>query len=222
MSRGDQSELETELRTLFDRQQHAIHPPARDWGQAPVANAVALEPRRSARRHALVGTLAAAAVIGAVLLAAAGHRSATSVQTSGTPKSAGTSPVRWSTPQVRLDAATFSITANGKRFTARHADVDVQTDPGDSDQTLELTWFEHGVQMRWFIYFASNGKKWWATEMRTYDGSPSGDWVKWRGKFFQTPLGHSYSGALDLVGRDHGITSHLKVTGLTLQAFRAP
>jgi hypothetical protein len=34
------------------------------------------------------------------------------------------------------------------------------------------------------------------------------------------PLGQAYIGQLDLTAADHGVTSHVQISGLTLQAFR--
>ena len=111
--------------------------------------------------------------------------------------------VQWNTPQVHLEGPAFSILTTGttgaQTFTANDASVDVHSDPGDAKyQTLELTWHENGVEQRWYIYFASDGKDWWATEMRTYDGSAEGEWVYFTGARFRTPLGSAWSGDLDL------------------------
>jgi hypothetical protein len=97
----------------------------------------------------------------------------------------------------------------------------VSSDPGDPNyQTLELTWTEHGVEMRWYVYVRSDGLEWWSDEMRTYDGSAAGEWVTFTGDFFRSPLGEAYTGELDVTAADHGVTSRLRVGGLTLAAFR--
>ena len=89
--------------------------------------------------------------------------------------------MRWNTPQVHLEGSAFSIITAARGARLRRpttGKISVYSDPGDAKyQTLELEWHEHGVPQRWYIYFASDGKDWWATEMRTYDGLAGGDWV---------------------------------------------
>ena len=36
---------------------------------------------------------------------------------------------------------------------------------------------EHGVEMRFYISFEADGENWTRTEVRTYDGRDSGEWV---------------------------------------------
>ena len=139
----------------------------------------------------------------------------------GGPSTRATNPVSWTTEQVHLTADDFRIDVNGTEFVADDPAIEVQSDPGDPHyQTLELTWTEHGVEMRWYVYFQSDGVEWWSDEMRTYDGNAAGEWVTFTGDFFRSPLGHAYSGELDVTAADHGVTSHLRVAGLTLAAFR--
>jgi hypothetical protein len=132
--------------------------------------------------------------------------------------------VQWDTPQVHLYGAAFSILTTGatgtQNFTAIDSNVEVQSDPGDATyQTLELTWHENGVEQRWYIYFASDGKDWWVTEMRTYDGAARGEWVYFMGERFRTALGSAWSGDIDLTAGDHGVTSHLRMVNARLQPF---
>jgi hypothetical protein len=199
------------------------------------------------RRGVAAMTLGAAATIAiglAVVLVIGGGHSAVKTQprvgssapsSSGLPTGACTDgttsatfgcsgAVQWDTPQVHLDGTAFSILTEGttgtQTFTAKDGNVDVHSDPGDAKyQTLELTWRENGAEQRWFIYFLSDGKDWWATEMRTYDGSTRGQWVFFTGPQFRTPLGAAWSGDLDLTASDHGVTSHLRMQIAHLQAF---
>lgn len=132
--------------------------------------------------------------------------------------------VHWDTPQVHLEGSQFSIMTVGKTgandFVGNDPKMVLHSDPGDAKyQTLELEWHELGVVQRWYIYFASDGKDWWATEMRTYDGSPGGDWVYFVGERFRTPLGSAWSGDLDVTNSDHGVTSHLRMHITHLEAF---
>ncbi|MCY7298755.1 MAG: hypothetical protein LH616_06045 [Ilumatobacteraceae bacterium] len=146
-----------------------------------------------------------------------------------TPESAGgaggdgSSPFSFVTPQVSLTADDFWIEVGGERFSSVAADVDVYSDPGDERyQTLELTWKERGTEMRLFIYFRSDGVNWSSNELRTYNGLDSGaDWVTFTGNFFTSPLGSPYVGTFDETAVEGGITSHLHIAGLRLQAFLA-
>ena len=116
-------------------------------------------------------------------------------------------PIDWQADsgRVRLVAEGMAIAANQKFFTARDAVVTVHGDPGDRGYwTLEAEWIEQGVRMRLFIYFTSDGTDWWASSIRTYDGTDDGDWVIYEGEFFRTPLGEPYAGNLDIADPDSG------------------
>jgi hypothetical protein len=124
----------------------------------------------------------------------------------------------WQTDVVSLQAETFAITAGGKSFHGVEP-IDLKSDPGTTTyETLELVWREHGVEMRLNIYFAADASDWWATEIRTYNGESPGDWISYQGRFFETTLGGTYTGDLDLGARD----ARLLIGGLRLQAFRGP
>ncbi len=144
-----------------------------------------------------------------------------------TPESAGgaggdgSAAFVFTTPQVELTADDFWIEVGGQRFTSTGAEVDVHSDPGDEAyQSLELVWNEQGKEMRLNIYFQSNGVNWSSNELRTYNGLESEpDWVTFTGNFFDTPLGSPYIGTFDETATENGITSHLHIGGLRLQAF---
>jgi hypothetical protein len=137
----------------------------------------------------------------------------------------GTSGPKFSfvTQQVSLTADDFWIEVGGKRFTTLGAKVDVRSDPGSGTnntyQTLELTWIEHEVEMRLFIYFDSDGKEWSSKEFRTYNGNAQADWVTFKGDFFRSPLGSPFTGVFDQAATDNSVTSHLHIEGLQLHAF---
>lgn len=126
--------------------------------------------------------------------------------------------VSWRTSTVALMADDFWILADGQRFSSRNAMVAVHSDPGDpAYTTLELTWQENAREMRLFIYFHSDGVRWWSDEMRTYDAQPSGDWLYYLGTFFETPVGGTFHGDIDL-SRSVGDPLHgeLHIHGLSL------
>ena len=128
-------------------------------------------------------------------------------------------PVSWKTSTVSLKAAEFWIVADGKCYTSASAVVSVHSDPGSSSYTtLELTWTEKSREMRYFIYFQSDGKTWSSNEMRTYNGQqPYSDWLFYDGNFFQSPIGKAFTGNVDLTNDPADtIRGELHLHGLTL------
>ncbi len=88
--------------------------------------------------------------------------------------------VHWTTPVVDLVAQDLWIEAAGRRFVPpQDGQLEVDSDPGDATRwTLEVTWFDGDVEMRIYLYFASDGERWQITETRTYDGRSAGDWIE--------------------------------------------
>jgi hypothetical protein len=226
MNATTDSELEVALRRVFEEQARSVEARPASYGEARLDTAA---PVRRRPLGAFVGLAAAAAVValvvGVVVVTRAEAPSTVKARGSKTPTSVVVTPpnpVHWATPQVHLDADDFGIEVGGRRFTGTVPHVGVTSDPGDATyQTLELEWWEHGVEMRWYIYFASDGHDWWATEMRTYNGAPgtNGEWVTFKGTQFRSPLGSTFSGNLNLTATEGGYTSHLYAHGLRLRAF---
>jgi hypothetical protein len=109
-----------------------------------------------------------------------------------TPTPIGTS-VNWQTPYAYFRADNFRIVANGKTFYANTPSVSVHSDPGSPTYTtLEVTWQENGTEMRLYIYFNSDGQKWWSPEIRIYNGKISPDWIIFKEKFFESNLGSEH------------------------------
>ncbi len=219
MNRTFDDEIESALADLFERQAGALPVDGRVWDDAPMVttNDIAT-PRRSRPAIAAIVAVAAAiaVVVGVVAIAPGGNR----VYVAGQPGSPAA--VRFATPQVSLAADGLQIDAGGQRFSAAGSTVDVHSDPGTPGKytTLELTWTERGVEMRLNIYFASDGIKWWANEMRTYNGKSPGDWIEYAGTYFTSPLGTAFTGDVDLPATDgHG---RLRLTNLRLQPFLPP
>jgi hypothetical protein len=217
MNRTIDDDLEGALRELFDRQSRALPVGAREWGEPSVATVAAIEPAPRRRRPALAALAAVAATVAMVAGVATippGH----GVHVAGSPGTAA--PVHFQTEQVTFDASALKIDANGQTFTAAGSNVDLNSDPGDPTyQTLELTWHEHGVEMRLYMYFAADAHDWWATAIRTYNGHAQGDWIEYAGDRFRTPLGSTFIGDVDLRASD-GQHGHLTISHLKLQAFR--
>lgn len=105
--------------------------------------------------------------------------------------------VRWSTAAVDFVAEDFYLEAHGKRYLANVASVERHSDPGTATyRTLEVTWQEHGTEMRVYLYFAADATHWWVNEIRTYNGRTPGDWITYTGEFFKTPQGRPFRGTL--------------------------
>ncbi|MCK4673323.1 hypothetical protein KAT67_05000 [candidate division WOR-3 bacterium] len=131
-------------------------------------------------------------------------------------------PVDWQTNQVSLEADHFFTIADGDTFFANVSGVEVSSDPGDSLYcSLEITWYEKGVEMRLYIYFYSDGVDWWSDEFRTYDGKTQAEWIYYYGRFFESPVGTAFTGDFEEASSDTGNTYTGKVyfQNLTLQAF---
>ena len=102
-------------------------------------------------------------------------------------------------------------------FTADVDEIEISGDPGsDTYTTLEVTWLEHDVEMRVYIYFEADDAEWRAFEMRIYDGNDPGEWVTWEGEQFSASLGDSYN--IMSFGRQIG-DNGIYFGGLEVQAF---
>lgn len=218
MSPTVHDELEAGLQELFERQAAATPINRHEWDDVPIASVTTLAtPRRS--RSALAVIIATAAAI-ALVVGIAAIEPGNGVHVAGQPGSPA--PLDLATKQVRLSADSMSITAGGKHFTAGGSIVDLNSDPGTRNKytTIELVWNEGGTEMRLNIYFASDGRDWWANEIMTYNGKSPGDWIDYRGTYFRTPLGTAFTGDVDLAATD--APGHLHFSNLRLQPFLPP
>ncbi|HEY31867.1 MAG TPA: hypothetical protein G4O10_02030 [Dehalococcoidia bacterium] len=126
--------------------------------------------------------------------------------------------ISWETGQISLKADDFYIIADGECFYADVEDVDLHSDPGTDDFTLEAEWQENGVEMRLNIYFYANQSNWWAEEIRTYNGQEDGDWIYYTGEFFKTSLGSAFTGDVDLYSdEDNDYTGQIHFEGIQLE-----
>lgn len=229
-------ELEDRIRHLLDRQADALDIPAWHPSEGPAgaglgAYAVGPGPERAAggtvsrlRPHLTAGRAplwlasAAAAVLvlgGAVAVQQGIGRTEPAVPgDGGAPAEPGRS-ISLGTPQVRLDAESITVAVNGRTFRPVGDDVKVNSDPGTpAYTTLEVTWFEDGVEMRINLYFAADATHWWITEMRTYDGRTPGEWITDEGVGYRTPRGQAYEGDLGF--------GPLRMTGVRLTVNPGP
>jgi hypothetical protein len=138
-----------------------------------------------------------------------------------------------------LKADEIVIDVNGKKFSPGNAGRTLQVggDPGNSEySTLELSWKEHGVDMRLYFYTKSDGKDYWIAEIRTYDGleiplSPANsgpdrlddqlsvDGTS-AGEYFKAPLGQSFKG--DFTGNLKYEPNGKTIGTLTIKGLEIP
>lgn len=133
-------------------------------------------------------------------------------------------PVVWTTNWASLKADDFFITTANDTFYANNDSVNVGGDGGGSTYcTLEIEWYEHGVQMRLYIYFHADSSQWWSEQFRTYNGEENAQWYYYYGDFFRSPLGDPYAedfeATSDSMYNQHDTTGHVHMEGLQLQAF---
>jgi hypothetical protein len=130
----------------------------------------------------------------------------------------------WTTSTVVFEAGDITISAGGRTFIPPTSPA-VHSDPGNPTYTtLETSWSDSGREMRLFVYFQSDGTRWWSEELRTYDGLDPADWITYRGRFFDRPVGQAFDGNLDLGSSEaahEGVTGTVRITGLHLEAFHA-
>ena len=227
MSRST-DELETRLTSMLREQAESVPVTSRTWDDAQTVPARPMPWRRP--RFVAVGVSALACGVLAVLLVGSGQRgervrtgpaASDDVPTAVTTiaPAAADAGRRFVTRQVSLTADAVTIEANGKQFNVA-APVEVRSDPGVPKEytTLELTWREHDVEMRLNVYFKSDGREWWAEEIRTYDGRDPGEWITYTGDFFRRPLGSPFVGDLDVAAPDPAL-GQLHIANLALEAF---
>lgn len=209
-------ETEAGLTSLFDRQAAALPAGERKWAGEEYGRTLTASPRR--RRPLLL--VAAVVPLIALLVVA--------LVASGSPREelalGDGAPFHVETRQVILDADAVSIDVGDKTFVTAQP-MDVNSDPGDDRYTtLELTWTEHGAEMRIYIYFTSDGIEWWSNEIRTYDGNQQGEWITYTGEFFRTPRDAPFVGDLDVSASasDRGVDGRLRMENMRLEAFRGP
>lgn len=130
--------------------------------------------------------------------------------------------VIWATGRYSLSASDFYIEINGEKFLAPVSGLDISGDEGDATaMTTELTWQENNVEMRLFIYYASDGTDWWVDLIRTYNAEGSAEWINYSSPNIGSSLGSAFSGDV-AVDSDTGeaIAGKINFTGLMLEAFK--
>lgn len=229
-------ELEDRIQHLLGRQAEALDVPAWHPAQGPVSAgigagatvpATARAAAGGARRRLLplpapgraplwlASAAAAVLVVGGAVAVEQGVIGRTEPAAPGAGEVEPARPISLGTPQVQLDAESITVSVNGREFQPIGDDVEVSSDPGTASYTtLELTWFEDGVEMRINLYFAADATHWWVTEMRTYDGRSPGEWITQEGVGYRTPRGQAYEGELGF--------GPLRMTGVRLTVTPGP
>ena len=93
--------------------------------------------------------------------------------------------VNHSTSKASISSSNLVI-INGENTFSPKLDVQLDSDPDDEKGTLELAWYEHGIEMRLNMYFKrTSDTEWEMYELRTY-GNPKMDWYYY--KLFNNPI----------------------------------
>lgn len=145
---------------------------------------------------------------------------------------AATNPVSWQIPTVQLQADDFWIVADGVRYGSADAVTSVHSYPLGVVFEFEVTWQEKGREMRLAIYFGADATQWWSPKISTYNGQVQTDWLNYEGVFFQSPLGTSYRGNIDLTNATtdpyrgelhiHGLVLSISMQGMLGQPDGGP
>jgi hypothetical protein len=86
-------------------------------------------------------------------------------------------PIIWKTAYNKFSSSNFYLRIGDKYFYGGD-NIEVRSDPGISQSTLEVTWKENGVEMRLNMYFRKiSGNMWEMYELRGYNGQSNGDWL---------------------------------------------
>lgn len=203
------TDLDTKIRGMLDQLDEATPtPPPFDTLQAHGP---------SSRPRMLMAAAAAIVVVGGAGLVAVNDRGTQPVPPAASPVVPAGAGFHFETPTVVMDAASIEVIAADRSWVPTD-DVVVDGDPGMPNESgsLELSWHDNGIEQRINLYFQSDGTDWWVNEIRTYDGQAGGQWIEppAEGEYFRSPLGTSFVGDLDL--------PNLRITGMTLEAFRRP
>jgi hypothetical protein len=105
----------------------------------------------------------------------------------------------WRTEVVALAAREAWVEQDGLRLVGLPA-ARIASDPGDlSRWTLEASWPERGRDQRLTLYFEADERTWWIDSVRTWNSAAKqGSDATFEGPLFETPLGQTVEGDLDL------------------------
>lgn len=203
--------IEERLHELFAAQAAAVQPSRGEWDDVIVDD---LAERRDQRRVWTIAVAAAACVALVVALGWAATRDGSHPPASG-------NWLQLSTDEVLFAAESVVVEVAGREFSPA-GELSIHSDPDPTEQTLELRWNQHGVEMRLNFYFVRDRDTWGVTEVRIYDGTSAGDWL-----ILSVPVqlngevGVAATGDLDLrfVRVDGVSAGRLIVRGFELQPY---
>lgn len=132
--------------------------------------------------------------------------------------------INWKTDHVSLEADDFYIMANGEKYTGDKISLSLSSDPpdkpGENYTTLEATWKEKNKEMRLYMYFYKDENNWWSNEVRTYNAKVPPDWIYYKSKYFESPVGETWKGNMVIAQAGGGDTSNqIYFLNLRLKAF---
>ena len=133
--------------------------------------------------------------------------------------------IKWITEVVQLGADAVTIDANGSTLRAESALMKVSSDPGSlTSWSLEVTWFEAGLEQRLNIYFNADRTSWWIEGLQVYDNvAPNPDWASFPPRpHVRTPLGVAFAGDIDLAGQGRAGSVRLRIDGAVLAVAPQP
>ncbi len=131
----------------------------------------------------------------------------------------------WATEVVQLGADKVTIDTGGTTLNAETAAMKVSSDPGSlTSWTLEVIWFEAGLEQRLNLYFKADNASWWVDEVSVYDGvAPNPDWATFPpGPHFRERLGQAFTGDIDLAGLGRAGPVRLRIDGAILAVAPHP
>jgi hypothetical protein len=133
--------------------------------------------------------------------------------------------IQWKTDVVQLGADSVTIDANGSTLRAESPLMKVSSDEGSlTSWSLEVTWFEAGLEQRLNVYFNADRTSWWIEGIQVYDNvAPNPDWASFpRGPHFRTPLGVVFAGDIDLAGQGRAGPVRLRIDGALVAVAPQP
>lgn len=133
--------------------------------------------------------------------------------------------IQWTTEVVQLGADAVTIDANGSKLRADSPLMKVSSDGGSlTSWSLEVTWFEAGLEQRLNVYFNADRTSWWIEGIQVYDNvGPNPDWASFpRGPHVRTPLGVAFAGDIDLAGQGRAGPVRLRIDGAVLAVAPQP
>ncbi len=178
-------------------------------------------PRSAPRRPALIGIAFATAVVVAAVAIGVWRRPVDQVEPArrSDPAARLGAPLHAHTNRADLSVDDYLVTAAGRRFTGNGVAPWVGSDADfPTFWTLGLGWREGDVGERLSFSFTSDGRDWWANEIRVRASGT--DEVTFTGTYFRSPLGEPFTGDLDLTDPATGVTLHLGGVHLTTSPQR--